>query len=1543
MKTITTFLLLFISVTLISQRPMERLSRGAVAQRITGGIYVNWRITADEYLHTSYRLYRDGNLIHETGINGASNFTDPAGNEQSVYTITSLRKGVESAPSKPARMLTNGYWEIPLRDLKPLGKTEYYPNDATTADLDGDGDYEIILKRMRRDWSTTNTQYTMFEAYKLDGTFLWAIDVGPNITNDVEINIAAFDFDGDGKAEVFMRTSEGTVFGDGTKIGDTNGDGITNYRSSINSSEGYMNAGPEFLSLIDGETGKELDRVPYIARGNSSDWGDNYGHRANKFFFGAPYLDGKKPSIFIGRGIYTQIKMQTFDVVNKKLVHRWSWESGNNWPWAGQGFHNFVVADLDGDGRDEINYGNMAINHDGKGLFTTGLGHGDAQHVTDLDPYRKGQEVFVCLETNPGTHLHCARTGQTLFHHIMPRDVGRAGAGNISDLHRGAEIWGGGIGASATDRVSSQHYGVAENFLIYWDGDLFREILDHSGFSTSTGVGWGHITKFRGYGNIQTLLNAQGYSCNYTKGTPNLQADLFGDWREEAIWWRPDSMALRIYSTPFPTQHRIYTLMHDHQYRQAIAWQMCGYNQPPHPSFYLGTDFPTPIPPKATNGKLIWKGNTNEWSLSATNWMDGNNATGLISGNAPTVAFSNGESILIDTHGSNKNINISENIYPEGLTMAGPESYTLSGNGKLGGTMRLDKMGESTLTINGTHDFSGVTEIWEGELIVHGGLSQSPVSVRRHAHLSGKAILNSINTEYNASIFVGGENTADTLRVTETIKLVEGAKLYFDVADTPEGNHDHLMVDGTLELDAKSIIAIHQMGNNLAPGKYLLAKVEQLIGLLSAVKINGAVGVATELVYDETTKELSLIVKGVRSAGSVVWSGIGSAIWDLANNTNWNNDGFADIFVTNDSVLFTGTGINRTVLISENLSPSFMKVDSHLDYTFDGNGELSGSMELHKTNTGRLTINNRNSFTGRTVVEGGTLIMKYAPSTTNTGAIGPNNNSTAHFVVRDSAMIQVTTNNEITGRGLTLAGAAGGLMNVSNTLYWNGPITGTRLTKLGTGTLFLGNNNSTLNELVLKTGTVDLNVAGAVPFGPGKKLIMEGGTLRTFNSTGTYLTSSHAIEVPTGSTATYIAGARCEYNGALTGGGILNWHVDFIRSYINGNWSGFSGRINLVKNTANSTYEDKFIVNTTSGFPQATISIPSGVIMCYKNGTADNGTNTIKVGMLTGVAGAVYHNAGLEVGANNTSGTYAGIFTGVTTLRKVGTGNWVLSGTNTNTGSTTVVEGTMTVSGTLGSGQLTIMNGGLMFLGGTAGGSAGITLGGILHLTGSLGGSVNNSGLLRGNGTIGGNVTGLSGSSLQPGGPITGSINITGNLTQRTGSKLEVQVNGGSNPTSDRINIGGIMTCAGTLEITRHTGVYVTGSNYQIFNAGGIAGTFDEILLPELEAGMAWDLESLYTEGVLRIINDISAVPETVMRSGLMENPTHGHFRVQITSEGHLQYTIADLSGRILASEMVLQPQGLLHIHLTDKPSGVYLLRLKYADGKEESLRLMKQ
>ena len=1565
--------LLFLSTGLFAQRPMEKLDRSVVAQKITGGVYINWRINSDEWYNTTYRLYRNGTKIFETTTTGASNYIDATGTITSKYTVSKVKNGVESAQSAPGIFTTNGYLEIPVRDIKSLGKQGYYLNDATAADLDGDGQYEIIIKRMNRDWSATNTNFTYFEAYKLDGTFMWAIDVGPNITMDVEINIAAFDFDGDGKAEVFMRSSDNTIFGldknnqNGTSVGDRDGDGYTNYRQAPFNGiggDGFMNAGPEYLSLIDGVTGKELDWTNFIARGNSSDWGDSYGHRANKFMFGAPYLDGKHPSLFIGRGIYTMTKMQTYDVLNKKLVKRWYWETtywGQTFTgkydaspkgYMGQGYHNYTIADVDDDGCDEVNWGSMTIDHDGNPLYSTELGHGDAQHYGDFDPYRKGQEAVACNETSPGTNLRDAKTGKILYRHVSPSDCGRVGVGHITDLLKGAQMWGAGVGLSCTDRVEGSTFGMPESNCMYWDGDLLQEGCDHTGFSTSTGVGYGCITKFNGYGNVTHLLDADAYSCNYTKGTPCLQADIIGDWREEAVWWRSDSLALRIYSTPYSTTNRIYTLMHDPQYRQAICWQMCGYNQPPHTSFYLGSDFPTPIPPKCTNGKLVWKGSTANWDKTSANWMDGDDAVNLLAGTSSASNFVDGKSVLFDTHSTARNVNISGTLSPELLSVAGVYNYNIGGTGSLAGTMHLDKMGDSTLVMNGSHTYSGNTEVWEGNMWMNGTLSASPVIVRRHANFGGKlSIGNNLTTEYNAGVYPGGFQVADTMTVNGTLNLVTGAKLIFDLSDNPNvqtttykaggstAKNDFLYVNGTLQIGSGSIVLINVVSDSISVGKYLLGKVNAISGTLSTVKIQGASGKSVELSYDATTKNLYLIVKGTRAAGNVAWSGKVDANWNIAKTANWSNYGFSDIFVSNDSVSFDATGLNKTINVVDSIKAAYMEVNSNTTYTFNGTGSLTGPMNLYKTNTGVLTINNRNNYIGKTIIDGGTLVMKYVPSVTNNGGIGTPITDPAYFVVKDSAIVQVTTANEISARGMTMAGTTGGLLNVSANLYWNGTITGTKLTKYGSSTLYIGSNNPNLAETVLKSGTLRLNADAAVPYGVGRKITLMGGTLETLNTIGGYLSSGHDIDVPTGCSASLIAGARCEYNGALTGDGTLSWSCDYIRAYINGNWTAFSGTLNITANSANSTYENHFIVNTSLGFPNASINLGTGVIMCYKNGTSDNGTTTIKMGMLNGTG--TFYNAGLEVGASGANGTFSGVISGGTSVNKVGAGLWILGGTHTYTGSTTVSAGSMTLTGSISTGMVTVANLATLNLTGSAGGTVFISKGGTAIINGSVAGSLANNGTLKGNGTITGTTILDNNSTTLPGATAIGTLTFGANVTMNLSATLSMQVIGGSS-SCDKLAVTGKFTCNGTLSVTIASGTSAIGNTYQLISAGSIAGAFVTLDLPVLAQGLEWDTTALYTTGTIKV-KAATGLNTPGIKTGVKQNPTNGLFRIYTEYPlDKLKIMVTNLQGK-LVYESIVANNNEIEIDLTGQPSGIYLLRVISDKDSSNILKLIKQ
>ncbi|MDQ0722959.1 rhamnogalacturonan endolyase [Paenibacillus sp. W4I10] len=576
-------------------RQMEYLDRGVVAVKTGTGVFVSWRLLGMEGSNVSFNVYRDGTKVNATPITNSTNLQDASGTSSSKYTVRAVVSGTEQAASAAASVWGNNYLSVPLN--VPAGGTTpdgvaytYSANDASAGDLDGDGEYELIVK-----WDPSNSKdnsqsgYTgevFIDAYKLNGTRLWRISLGKNIRAGAHYTqFMVYDLDGDGKAEVAMKTADGTKDGTGVIIGDASKD----YRNS----SGYVLSGPEFLTVFNGQTGKALSTVNYEpARGNVSDWGDNYGNRVDRFLAAIAYLDGERPSLVMARGYYTRSVLVAYNWRNGQLTKQWTFDSNTsgNSGYAGQGNHNLSVADVDGDGKDEIVYGAMAVDDNGKGLYTTGLHHGDAMHLSDLDPDRPGLEVFQVHETpsNAGVEFRDAGTGQLIWGVKTTKDIGRGMAADIDPRYKGAEVWADGSLYTAKGQKLGTTLPSSTNFGIWWDGDLLRELLDSN-----------RIDKWN-YANSTTvnLLTASGVSSNNgTKSTPNLQADLFGDWREEVVWRANDSSALRIYTTTAVTDKRIYTLMHDPVYRLGVAWQNVAYNQPPHTGFYLGEGMnPPPVP-----------------------------------------------------------------------------------------------------------------------------------------------------------------------------------------------------------------------------------------------------------------------------------------------------------------------------------------------------------------------------------------------------------------------------------------------------------------------------------------------------------------------------------------------------------------------------------------------------------------------------------------------------------------------------------------------------------------------------------------------------------------------------------------------------------------------------------------------------------------------------------------------------------------------------------------------------------------------------------
>lgn len=589
----------------------EKLSRGLIGIPTEDGMYFSWRMTLEDAAGLQFDLYRSSGggaevKLNKEPIDRTSDFLDRTVD----YTVDNrwtlkATTGEVAIWTRLKGEERNPYLSVPVckpEDGEIAGESfTYTANDCSVGDLDGDGEYEIILK-----WSPSNskrppqrgfTGNTYLDAYKMDGRRLWRIDLGPNVRSGAATtNFLVFDFDGDGCAEICCKTGDGTVDGLGHRIGDAQADWRTWDKKSP--TYGKIVNGPEYLTVFEGRTGKELDSKEYIPTRYPLDgWGgvggncgnDNTGGRSDRFTAGVAFLDGKTPSPIMVRGWYGRTVVAAWTFTNGALKHTWTFDSAApGWEaYSGMGNHSVTVADFDGDGCDEICVGAMTVDHDGKGLFTTGLRHGDALHAGRFIPSRQGMQVFGVHENEgdneivkrtPAVAMFDGATGEIIWQDGLGQDAGRGVAADIDPRYDGAECWCniGGLRRGDTGEIISNRKPDSCNFTIYWDADPLAELLDHVSISK-----WNWNAE-----STDLLLKAERVvSNNGTKGNPCLSGDILGDWREEVIWPSEDQTELRIYSTTIPAVDRRATWMNDRQYRLAIAWQNVAYNQPPHPSF----------------------------------------------------------------------------------------------------------------------------------------------------------------------------------------------------------------------------------------------------------------------------------------------------------------------------------------------------------------------------------------------------------------------------------------------------------------------------------------------------------------------------------------------------------------------------------------------------------------------------------------------------------------------------------------------------------------------------------------------------------------------------------------------------------------------------------------------------------------------------------------------------------------------------------------------------------------------------------------------
>ncbi len=1462
-------MLLAVVFTAHAQRFMDRLDRGLVATIAQNGSgnFISWRILGEEYYDVTYNVYANGSKIAENLK--VSNFVHPTGTATTKYQIAPVVRSAEGERCDEVTRwtgtdkysltgFTTGYLDIAAKtatDRAGLDATSTYEfNDVVAADVNGDGQIELICKRNYTGdrYITTNTsRFNRIEVITLTGERLWWIDLGPNMLAgpDEQWDAIAFDWDMDGKAEVLLRGADNMIIhkanGETVTIGDS-----PEYDSRKVANTEYTSVGNEYLLYINGQTGE-----PYPIGDNNKGWmtyplkryetgesnlgvwgkdGDG-GHRANKHYFGAPYLDGKKPSIFLGRGCYTRHKFGAYDVdpVTHKITQRWYWTNNiGSSPWFGQGYHNFAIQDVDMDGRDEIVFGSMTFDDNGKGLSTTGLGHGDAQHCSDFDPYRFGLEQFTCNESSPNMNYRNATTSELYYRSQGTADDGRGLMANFTNSYPGSQgrSVNTGMMSSVADKAISEISDLIAwgdlNFRIYWDGDLLSEVLNSPGTARSP-----KIDK-PGVGRI--FLSNAGNMNNDSKNNPCMSGDILGDWREEIVI--RNGTGMRIYTSNYTTTYRIPTLWHDHGYRQAMVWETIGYNQPPHVSYFLGElEGITMAPPTlTTTGRELVAGDGtigssyNDKQVLVHENQD--NAITVQEGARPWNVIFNAPSW---TQGQN-NSETSTKIAPVS------QSYTTTvSGGAFAGPMRLIKQGEGELILPAVEQkYTGNTDVWNGTLTFNGKLLSSTLWLNRHTSLnSNGGQFRCIKADYNATIRPGGKGTIGTI-TTDSLILGFGSRLQIDLSNDLKADQINTKL---LKIETKSwnygpkylTPVIEFVIKDLTTGIYDLGEVATLTGSLSDIVIEG-VSTSKKAALSYTNNHLYLTIADIREAASIIWNGKESAVWDFALSNNFTSatdpTATTEYFVTGDKVLFNATGSQKSVSLKGELEADSIIVDGTAAYTFGGTGSIIGTSTLVKRGTGTLTVKTDNSYTGGTRISGGTLVVSsLSNANLALGQLGGVNTAAAKFVIENGATLQ-TSGTVTQGSPMQMAGEDGGVINNAGDFVVNKAISGTTLTKKGAGWMKL-NINNTVDRFIVAAGTVQC-VASTVP---GKTVEFQGGAL--LENAG----SSYAIEVPKGKTGSQTLVNTASFSNKVTGEGTLTINCPVIkgtgwyatRTRIQGNWSQFTGIIKAVGSYGTDDPGPRFTLDASTGLANGTLDIASTT-------TVQNTGKTFTIGKVSGggkLGGfASFANDGAsgtntwKLG-NESDWSWSGIVTDNSNFTKIGSGKVSFTGAHDHTGTTIIEAGQLHISGNtvkLGTGALTV--------------KTGATLSGV---TGT--GALSNSAY-----TISSGATLLVGTTATA---TTGTLNF-GNKSVTIAKDAVVEFGISSAKSYTTLKNINKFTMNGTIRIHWSTWEPAVGDSIQLFqDVVTFAGTpVMESLVIDAEKGLYWDASELETKGFLRVI-----------------------------------------------------------------------------------------
>lgn len=1494
--------LLFIMATMLlplslyAQRIQQKLERSVVAVHDKGAskVFVSWRKLAQEPENCTYNLYKRAvGSTNYTKVNSTpianTNFQTTRSQIpfNSELAVTTVANGVESEKSNPF-LFKKQAWGNVFMDInfetKVLTPNNYRTTCVWPMDLDGNGEDDAVL--MNRLYSGgagndpgCNTTSHKLQAYTLDGKCLWTIDAGLNVDINAGQNdlVTVYDINCDGKCEVIMKSSDGTRFWDienntwgkyvmGAANGDTDGDGIINYRPSTQYNP------PFYISIIDGQTGAEIvcsemkyselnDGLDSYARDNRANYyndneGTEYAFMSGKFAI--CYFDGVHPSLALqcynrarSTGHHYYLTTWTFDWNNGKPSN---WHHDKTWAFRrdGQGaaeFHQLRVVDVDGDGIDEVCEGGYSWNPIKLQIGKPYIGHGDRFDISDIDPDRPGLEVFAIQQSNLlGQIIYAAESGEHLKEWYLSSmgDVGRGRCMDVDLEHKGYEAY-----STMGNLYDCKGNVIKEGGVpfpveaIWWDADLQREqIASPGGRGFDQAV---HISKYNGTRLIEITKESSNEVHTSYGIRVSFVGDMTGDWREEVILMKQTeawSKGIVGYTTNIPTDVSMYTLMEDPHYRLDCTCR--GYYQSPYTGFYLGGDMPYPqLPPVMTADKRYRGGG--QWSASSS--KDAFSIYNM----TEFTGVADGSSYIFDISGDNKQpINIEGTIKPSVVYIMNPKEhdYTFAGTGQLAGTMDLWKSQQGTATFNMNLDYTGKTIISEGTLCVNGKIA-GDVDLRARGSLAGVATLQSDITfegglHYEGCRLMPGSDTDKYGVMTFAKSLTLPGEVYV-VCNAAAGKASKIMVNGDLTLTGKNTFTIAINEEKLAAGEYVLA---ECTGVLTAnvasIKTRGLEGVNYSIAVRD--KQVILTVTAMRAPKQgVLWTGNESNVWDYKAN-NFSVEGSSTSFVTDDAVIFNDNSGNRSIVINEQMMPSNVVFDfNNGTYTIKGNGGIGGTGTLTKNGKGELKMLLTGSdYTGATIINEGTLTVDNLADGGVKSALGASPATQGNLQL-NGGTLKVDAINMATNHIVTITDTSSVDVVRSNAaISFTNRVTGTGyLVKTGAGQLnFTYSGVNPIAGVIVKQGKIAQG-AWNTTFGKvGSPMLLAGGTVQLLdvNSSSTRPILDHKITVQEGTKNTIIGTTRGAINGSFYGKGEVAINSFGVRNDIGSNFYNFEGT--LVVQGGSFRLMDNVV-----DMSKTTVVMDAESYMAHysSNGSSQRAVTT-KIGSLTSTATdcTIGHSSdSYEVGYLGKDDTYKGLMN-AKSIKKVGAGTWTLY----TPGSTSAIS----------------VEGGALQAYNNSSTLAALTTGLI---------TVKAGGALVGTGCVGT-------ASVQKGGVINagynggyGVLKALNKVTLAQGGTLRVDVGKNSNGTlkNDKYQFNGAIAHSGdTILINIEDDVTLAvGNTITVFSGTGTQSGSYIIKTVSATQTITWDDSQLFSDGILKVadiaagINDVTIADEAMV------------------------------------------------------------------------------